>query len=63
MYVTRRDIGVTNAPPSRQKSKLSGRKTARSDGQVQRRKVVNSILKLVKPYMAIGKIVMVVQET
>ena len=48
MYVTRRYIGAMNAPSSLQRSKISGRKTARSDGQVQKRKEGNSIPKLVK---------------
>ena len=48
MYVTRRAIGAMNDLPSRQRSKLSGRKTTRSDGQVQIRKVGNIIPKLAK---------------
>ena len=48
MYVTRRAIEAMNALPSYQQNKLSGRKTTKSNGQAQRRKVGNSIPKLVK---------------
>ena len=62
MYVTKRAIGAMDALPSCQLSKLRGRKTARRDGQVQIRRVGNSITKLVKWSMLIGKNVMAVQE-
>ena len=48
MYVIRRSIGVMNALPSHKQNKLNRRKTSKSDGKVQRRKVVNSIPKLVR---------------
>ena len=54
MYVTRRDIGVINALPYFQQSKIGGRKTVRSDGRVQRRRLGNSIPKLVKWSMLTG---------